>query len=753
MHSHSKLSLFLFCLTPLLAQQQPSQEKPPNITTDYSDPLHPKTMVVVTATRTDDQVEKSAVSLSLVTRQELETRPVKMIDQSLTVVPGVFVRRSKGPADSTTTVQMRGFSGANRTLVLLDGQPLNDAYSGRVNWSALPVDEVENVEVLRGPFSSLYGGMALGGVVNIVTRLPERRAMEVGAEYGSFDTLRYTARYTDRLFNRLGISLGYQRLDFGGYRNAPALLSASSSGTGPLVTGVTPTMTNTGKPTYMVGWNGENTVNQHAYRAKGVYSIGSSTVITLQYMLTRYYWGYNASQSLLRDSTGAVVDNGTVTFLDGDVTRVLKVTPGAFLKSGPGGEYNHFWSATLQRTLSERQSLRVDAGYYNVPNYNYRTPSSSATADGGPGNRNYTIRRQVHANAQYNLSGGRHNLVAGTEAQASTATNMNYAMNNWTDPDNLVSLLYIAGGRAYNQSAYGQDQINLTDHLTVVAGGRYDYWRTYNGHSNGFSAATPSTVYPDRSKGSFTGKVALTYGLGAGLLLRASAGTAFRSPGIYEMYATQVISGITYASNPALVPEHARSWEAGVRKRLGERTSVDASYYENRVRDMIYRTSDLTVDPNGLYRVNRNAGEQRTRGVELAVDQRILSWLRFRGAYNFADAIITKNPAVPATVGKRALYIPRNSASGQLLGSRGRWTGSLTARYAGETFNSDLNTDATRGVYTSYDPYFVVDANLGCRLSRRFEVYVSGDNLLNRRYHLYYLAPGRSATGGIRIRL
>jgi iron complex outermembrane receptor protein len=512
-------------------------------------------------------------------------------------------------------------------------------------------------------------------------------------------------------------------------------------------------MTNTGARTYVIGWNGTNAVNQHAYRAKGEYAINSSTILTLQYMLTRYYWVYSGYETFLRDSSGAAVSNGTVTLNDGGVTRVLKVTPNAFAKSGPGGQYNHIWTATLQHKLSSRDALRIDAGYVNVPNYNYRTPASTATIFDGPGTRNFTVRRRLHANVQYNHSAGRHNLVAGGETDGASATNYVFSMNNWAIPENLVAQTYLARGRAVNQSAYVQDQISLSDRLSLVVGGRFDYWKTYNGLSNGFSTAAPETVYPGRSQNSLTGKAALTYSLGADLLLRASAGTAFRSPGIYELYATSVISGITYAGNPTLVPEHARSWEAGAKKRLGEWTSLDVSYYENRIRDMIYRTSDLTIDPSGSYRVNRNAGEQRTRGLEIAVDQRILRWLRFRGVYNFADAIITKNPAVPATVGKRALYIPRNSASGQLLGSRGRWSGSATARYVGETFNSDLNTDATRGVFTSYDPYFTVEANLACRLSRHLEVYVNGENLLNRHYYLYHVAPGRSATGGVRIRL
>ena len=67
--------------------------------------------------------------------------------------------------------------------MLLDGQPLNDSYYGTVNWTMLPVGEFERVEVARGPFSSLYGGNAMGGVINLITRRADHRQFEL---FGNF---------------------------------------------------------------------------------------------------------------------------------------------------------------------------------------------------------------------------------------------------------------------------------------------------------------------------------------------------------------------------------------------------------------------------------------------------------------------------------------------------------------------------------------------------------------------------------------
>jgi outer membrane receptor protein involved in Fe transport len=197
----------LSALTILYAQTPPSADPPPVI-----EPL--KTTITVTGTRTATELDRTPVSTSLITRDELDTRGVNQVDQVLSGTEGVSAYRTKGPADNDFGVGMRGFSGRggqSRTLILLDGQPLNDSYTGAVNWSMLPVSEFERVEVVRGPFSSLYGGNAMGGVINLITRPVERRHLELSGQFGAHRTTAYSLHATDRFFNRLGLSFGYRR--------------------------------------------------------------------------------------------------------------------------------------------------------------------------------------------------------------------------------------------------------------------------------------------------------------------------------------------------------------------------------------------------------------------------------------------------------------------------------------------------------------------------------------------------------------
>ena len=161
------------------------------------------------------------------------------------------------------------------------------------------------------------------------------------------------------------------------------------------------------------------------------------------------------------------------------------------------------------------------------------------------------------------------------------------------------------------------------------------------------------------------GHPALGYTLPGDWNLRVSAGNAYRNPNVFDLYASSVTgSGIVFASNPALQPETVVSWEAGLRKRLGARTSVDAAYYQNHVKDLIYRQTDLDRDPTGNYRVNVNAGGGRTRGVELAFRQDLMPGWQFRSTYTFTNAIVTSNPANPAIVGN---FLPDNEEHSTIM--------------------------------------------------------------------------------------
>lgn len=731
------------------------QAEPAGDAPEAADSLHLTAEVVVTGTRTDLDITKAPISTTVVTKQELEIRGRQTLDGSLDLAAGVFALRTKGPADTNTRINMRGFNGANRTLILLDGQPLNDAYTGEVSWTSLPGEEVDRLEVVRGAFSSLYGGNAMGGVVNILTRPVDRRDLEGTVQYGTYNTQNYSARAAERLFGRLGLSLGVQRLTTEGYASRVVTTAATTGTTGTRVTGVVPTFTTAGARTYEIGIGGRNWYDQNTIRTKGEWLAGASTLLSVQYLRQSSGYGYDGFTNALRDTgTGAVVDRGPVLFDDGGVTRALTFTPGTFI-SGPGQARSTLVSGSAQHAFGKRGLLKAVAGVYDQPDNSFRTPTAAtASLTGGPGSISLRGSRSAYGNVQYTapLRGG-HAAIVGADFRRERSDNKEFSQADWTNVDDRVAQTYASAGRTATEALYVQDQVAVGRALTLVGGARVDHWRTSDGFSNTYSAASPFTTYPDRSTTALTGKVSAAWQASEAWTVRGSAGTAFRNPTVYDLYRTFRLGATLFVATPTLNPERLVSAELGLVRRVGTRVTIDATAYRNVISDMIYRKTDLVADPTGATRVNVNAGEGTTNGGELSGRVRVAAWLELRAQYSFTDAIISRNAAVTASEGKRVPYVPRHMSAVSAIAARGKWSGSISARHAGTIFNTDTNTDTTKNVPGSYNATLTTDASLGYQAHRRAQLFVTGDNLFDRQFYLFYLNPGRTMNVGLRVRM
>ncbi|HET9449351.1 MAG TPA: TonB-dependent receptor [Aggregicoccus sp.] len=139
----------------------------------------------VTATRGRPLGSSPVASHALLAREVAGT-PARAADTLLSSLPGVVLPRAEGRAQHTTTqsVQMRGV-GRGRTLVLVDGLPVNDPFGGWIQWNRVPRSQVDRVEVVRGATSNLYGGLAMGGVIQYFTRPPRVPKLVFEADYGA----------------------------------------------------------------------------------------------------------------------------------------------------------------------------------------------------------------------------------------------------------------------------------------------------------------------------------------------------------------------------------------------------------------------------------------------------------------------------------------------------------------------------------------------------------------------------------------
>ncbi|WBA80403.1 TonB-dependent receptor [Endozoicomonas sp. GU-1] len=125
--------------------------------------------VVVTAARTAQTVDESLAPVTVINREQIEraqaTTVVELLNQS---APGVQISSSGGPG-SVSGVYVRGTKTA-QTLILMNGQKINTASSGSAPLEYIDPDQIERIEIVRGPRSTLYGADAVGGVINIITR-------------------------------------------------------------------------------------------------------------------------------------------------------------------------------------------------------------------------------------------------------------------------------------------------------------------------------------------------------------------------------------------------------------------------------------------------------------------------------------------------------------------------------------------------------------------------------------------------------
>jgi iron complex outermembrane receptor protein len=141
----------------------------------------------------------------------IEATPAKTPDDLIRNLPGMNLSRGQSTVTHPTgqSIGMRGI-GSNRALILVDGVPLNDAFGGWVNWSKVALPNVEQIELVKGGGSNLYGSYAMGGVINILTRVPDHDTARLEAGYGSFDTYRlnlYGAKVFDGAASRLAFRL------------------------------------------------------------------------------------------------------------------------------------------------------------------------------------------------------------------------------------------------------------------------------------------------------------------------------------------------------------------------------------------------------------------------------------------------------------------------------------------------------------------------------------------------------------------
>ncbi len=164
--------------------------------------------IVVTPTRTEAPLEEVGSAVSVITREQIEHSQARSIVEALHNVPGLSVVQSGRPGGQAS-VFLRGLN-SNQTLFLIDGARIGNPLAGLVTLSNFTSDQIERIEIVRGPQSTLYGADALGGVINIITRKgagpPTGSATLEGGTHNSFRQAGEISGATSKFSGALSIS-------------------------------------------------------------------------------------------------------------------------------------------------------------------------------------------------------------------------------------------------------------------------------------------------------------------------------------------------------------------------------------------------------------------------------------------------------------------------------------------------------------------------------------------------------------------
>lgn len=693
--------------------------------------------IVVTATRTKKAVEDAPGSVAIMTKKDIEKKQAITPTDVLDSMPGVFTSppTGKGMMDSMGgSITLRGIPSGARSLILIDGLPVNDAYSGGVIWHQVEPADMEQIEVVKGPFSSLYGGNAMSGVVNIITRMPEKREASIKAGYGSAfdrdtglrDVFTSYVSVGDKLIDKLSLFASYGYKHTNGYPT-DLVLTTSQPTAGISGYSAIPATSASGSKRYLIGDKGATSHRHDNLNVKAAFDASSNSKITFGMMRFIDKWENGEPESYLRNASGNQV-----------WSYGASVRESSFLANS-GEVARNLYNLGLETELAETK-IKLLLGYLDQNNYWWNTPGSSATINEGAGKYSEAPTETYNADLQFTTPLlKRHLLTYGLSFKAGWTDVTESSLTNWTNKDTTGALSYEAKGRDRTIAVFFQDEISLHEKLTAYVGFREDWWETFDGYIAQPGIAGYPKFYESRSASSFSPKAALVFKPFEKTILRASAGQAFRAPGLYDLYRTTTYqSGVTYASNPDLKPEKITSWEAGVEQKLWKGAKIKATYFENYISDMIYSKNTTATQVDKV-----NAGKARNRGVELEAEQRLDNWLRFYANLTLTDSRITENIASPSSVDKEMTYVPRFMLNVGGDFEKGPFTFSLVGRYRSKQYGTDSNTDTVGNVYGVYDDFFTADAKAAYRLTSWAKISFAVTNLLDREYYSYSLAPGR----------
>jgi outer membrane receptor protein involved in Fe transport len=680
-------------------------------------------LITVTPTRSEQRLGDTPASVQVLARDAIQESPALMADDVLRQVPtfSLFRRTSSLVAQPTTQgVSLRGIgpSGQSRTLVLLDGVPFNDPFGGWVYWSRVPLASVDRIEITEGTTSNLYGNMAMGGVINIITSRPTRRTIELQPQYGNKSSPKFDFFGSDQ-WNKVSAAVEGSFLGTDGF---PIVAQREQ---GPIDNNADVDYKNTN---VKVEYTPTDRLN--AFVRAGYFSEHRN----------------NGKVGELNDTRWTTVNGGIRTRLadDSDLQARMFVDV----------QKAHFNFLAVTNASTTRNLVRLAT--------DQRVPTNG-----------------VGGMAQWSKSIGRANVFSSgidwrwvdgdSEEDAYVPATPTVIIPPVTQQATL-SVRRISGGTQQSLGAFAQDIITPTSKLVFTLSARVDRWRNYDGHNLETTVATglptvnnrPSIA--DRSDTVLSPRGAALYHVSDMVTAWGAVNSGFRAPTLTELYRQFSVGAVTTRPNDQLGPERLVGGEAGINVAPMRNLSVRATWFDNRVSNPV---SNVTLTPTLAQK--QNLGKTRVRGIQTDVEYRIGTMWRVSGAYVHEDAKVTDGGvANAALVGKYLQQVPKDRGSLQLSYSNSKYaTVAFGVQFVGLQYNDDLNTNAIPAatlIDAGYDGtigaglpgYAVVDFSVSRNFGRNLQAFFGAQNLFDKVYFVQTnpstIGTPRLVNGGLRWR-
>ena len=689
--------------------------------------------VVVSASRFLTPLEKAPGQVEVVGHDDIAARKIDRLSDVIKFIPGLAVQPGRGMTQSTQAMSLRGIPDERRMLVTVDGIPVNDGYAGSVNLSGMPTDMLGQAEAMIGPMSSLYGGTAMSGVVNFTTMMPKAPMFNASFGYGAPFSQGKAPENTRKLSlsggtlfsNGLSVLIGGNWMATEGYRNEDVTTTTKPGAT---LSGWSQTNNNKGATAYLVGRKGQTDWEENGQYIKLEQRLEGRNKWRAGWQRQAYEYGNSAPESYVRNA------NGTVNWNSCTPTS----SPCSAFLGNPGGYERNIYSLGGEiETLGGM--LKITTALIDVSTNYFVTPIAPIS-NGSNGRISDSPARSHLVDAYWSRQFTSHGITLGSSWRHDQANNTEYSLGNWHDTTSRASLYAKVKGEAESLGLYAQDEWQINDRLLAHIGLRYDYWKNSNGHieTPGWTSGNIYKNYQSRSADALNPKLALRYEVSPAIALRTSYGSAFRAPSVYELYRSGKIGTTTYTANPDLKPETVRTLDIGTDIKPWQGAEIKLTAFSNRMEDLIYTQGSGTV------RNRINAELAVSQGVTIGLTQYLGHSTRLTASYTKTNSEVKKNSQSLVSEGKDLSSVPRRQATLGVDTRLGAWTLGSNLRYASKQYSTDDNSDVANHVFQSYDAYTLVDARVAYRIDKNMTAALAIDNLLDREYYSYYIAPRRS---------